>query len=150
MIDFLLAMDELLAANDAIQNALREKTPHSAAVRWDLGYLRNSQGLFSEDVQVVSERTEGPQAFVTVRVADAPVLETVPLRRIEGRWVYCPETEIGNVPQTLRVLATSLKRMARSLRRETMTEEQIQNEFRLCISPRLKDVQLAAAESDRR
>jgi len=144
-IDFLLAMDELLVANDEVQAAIHEYAPLVPAKEWDLAPLKNRQGLLSADVRVVDERIEGPQAWVTIQVGDLVPLEIVPMRRIADRWVYWPESEGGALPDALRGLSRAMKRVANAVARGADTEDQIRDEFRLRISPRLKAIALAAS-----
>jgi hypothetical protein len=144
-IDFLLAMDELLVANDEVQAAIREHAPTAPAREWDLAALKNRQGLLSADVRVIDERIEGPQAWVTIQVGDLLPLEIVPMRRIGDRWVYWPESEVGALPDALRGLSRAMKRVANAVARGAVTEDQIRTEFRLRISPRLKAIASAAS-----
>lgn len=143
-IDFLLAMDELLVANDEVQAAIRNRVPMAPALEWDLGSLKNQQGLLSADVRVVDERIEGPQAWVTIQVGNMLPLEIVPMRRLRDRWVYWPESEVGALPDALRGLARAMKRVAHSIDQGPATEEQIRTEFRLRVSPRLKAIEATA------
>ncbi len=146
VVDFLLAMDELLAANDEVQAAIRDKAPAAPALTWDLGPLKNRQGLLSADVKVIDEQIEGPQAWVTIQVENTVPLEKIPLRRVDGRWVYWPESEVGELPEALRGLSRSLKRIASTIRRESLDEDGIAAEFRLCIQPRLRQIETVAAQ----
>ncbi len=144
-VEFLLAMDELLAANDEAQAAIRDSAPTAPSAIWDLGGLKNRQGVMSADVRVVEERVQGTEAKVTVQVADLVPLEVVALRKVNGRWVYCPESDVGTLPESLRGLAQCLRRIAGTIRHDSMQEAQIGREFRLCVSPRLKAIGALAA-----
>lgn len=143
-VDFLLAMDELLVANDEVQAAIREHAPMAPAMEWDLAGLKNRQGLLSADVRVLDERVEGPQAWVTIQVADILPLEIVPMRWLGDRWVYWPESEVGSLPEALRGVTRAMKRVADAVAHGSITDEQISTEFRLRISPRLKALQSIA------
>jgi len=149
VIEFLLAMDELLAANDVVREAVRERLGARPAVGWDLDVLKDRQGLFSPVIRVVDERVEGSDATVTVQVADRVPLETVRLRRLEGRWTYCPMSEVGELPRALRGLSRALRRVALAVKAGPITEEGIRAEFRVRVLPQLKNIELAAGAFDR-
>jgi hypothetical protein len=145
LVDFLLAMDEFMSANDEVQAAIRKFAPTAPAMKWDLSSMENRQGLFSTDVKVIDEETKGSQAWVTIQVADTVPLEIIPLRSIGGRWVYCPESRVGGLPSAIRRLSRAMRRVANSISHDSLTEDEIHTEFRLRISPYLKAIQSIAA-----
>jgi len=139
ILDFLLAMDELIAAEREVQAAARQ-CPGVRATDCSLGDLANSQGVFSERLRVVSERVEADRAAVTIQIADMLPLETVELESVGGRWVYSVESPAGPLPDALRDLARAMRRFGASLRAGPMGPDQFRAEFRLRISPRLRRI----------
>lgn len=138
VIDFLLAMDDVGAANAEVQAAIRKRLPSVAASNWDLSWLRNWQSLFSADVRVLDEQVDGDRARVTIRVADVMPLETIEMRREGTRWVYDPGAGPGALPPALHRLATSLRRIAATVMTRDLTERDLRTEFRLRIHPLLR------------
>lgn len=139
ILDFLLAMDELIAAEREVQAAARQ-CPGVRATDCSLGDLANSQGVFSERLRVVSERVEADRAAVTIQIADMLPLETVELESVGGRWVYTAESPAGHLPEALRDLARAMRRFGASLRAAPVGPEQFRAEFRLRISPHLRRI----------
>ncbi|MBN1491031.1 MAG: hypothetical protein JXA69_14045 [Phycisphaerae bacterium] len=143
VVDFLLAMDALLAANSEVQTALGRYAPDVPAADFDLSALQHNQGLFSPTINVVTESVEHPVASVTIQIAGRVPLETVPMRRIEDRWVYWPEGEVGTVPRHLHNVARAMRKVARAIEHGATSEEQVREQFRLRISPVLRTLQSA-------
>ena len=144
VVDFLLAMDALLAANDEVQAALQRYAPGVPAADFDLSALQHNQGLFSPTINVVTEYVEHAVASVTIQIAGRVPLETVPMRRIdEDRWVYWPESQVGMVPGHLHTVARAMRKVARAIEHGATSEEQVREQFRLRVSPVLRTLQSA-------
>lgn len=145
VVGFLMAMDEVLAANEAVRNAMRRHAPTVVLPDLDLAAFRHLQGVFSADVTVVDSSVEEPRAWVTIRVADQLPLERVELRRVGNRWLYHPDASFKGFPESLGRLAVSLRRVARAVEDGARTEEQIRDEYRLRVVPQVQSVQKLAA-----
>lgn len=145
VIDFLMAMDDVIAANESVQLAIRKNAPASQAKNWDLGAMRYLQGVFSDDVKVIDEKVEDPRAIVTIEVGGQLPLEHAEFRKIGERWLFCPDSDFAGFPESLRKLAISLRRVARAIDAGSRDDDAIQTEYHLRVSPQVQRVQALAA-----
>jgi hypothetical protein len=148
--DFLLAMDHLLAANAAAQEAIKAKVPTAPALEWDLSRLADLQGVFSSRIRVISETKESPRATVMIEVADQLPLEQVNLHWTNGRWLLVSDAGLKLLPEPLMQLAEGLRHVTTTVQSKPVTIDEIREEFRVRVGPRLRHLQDIAQEQARR
>lgn len=144
VIDLLVAMDELLAANAAAQAAIRQACPEIDPRPFDMSAMVNQLELFSRDLQIVSLEEDGDRAWVVLLIADQVPYERAQFERRDGRWVYLPGPGARDLTSMTRAIAEALGRVAFVVSQGPHTPEQIQAEYRLRVGRRLQDV-LASA-----
>ena len=87
VLDLLLSVDRLTIANRELERAVRERIGAATATVFSRPGVANIVGVFSRDVEVVSERVESDRAEVTIQVASRLPLERVTLVRRGGDWL---------------------------------------------------------------
>ena len=143
VIDLLVAMDEVMAANAGLQAAIRRACPGAQAGRYDLSYLEQYMTFFSKDVEYVRERDKGDQAEVIVQVGGRMPLEELRFRRYQedrgaSWWVYVPGSDVTEIIPLIRDLASALKQITIVLSSSTqVTPEQVKDEFNIRIRQRI-------------
>ncbi len=147
-IDTLVAVDQVLDANAQAMRAVAELWGAHRTSSWDLSMLGNHLGLFSLDIVLVREDVVEDDAVVTYQVRGVVPLEEARLRRVDGRWVYLPGRASAAFPRAMQQLARTLGEVAESIRRNRLTPERINQEYRLRVIPRLRAVEQAGAAGD--
>ena len=122
-------MDRLLWANDVLQAAVTRHFGPATARIFDRSQAANAIGVFSGDVELLSERITDDVAVVTIQVAGRVPLEEVTLERHEGRWVIQTDPPIAGVGEALRDLAQVLVDTARMLDDRSMSAVDLQREL---------------------
>ncbi|HOB75524.1 MAG TPA: hypothetical protein PKG54_13485 [Phycisphaerae bacterium] len=142
VIDMLLAVDDLLAANAAVLKAIDTALPDAPGPRPDIsGVIMAHLELFSRDVRIVEEHEDrqAGQAIIRIEIANTPPPVDVHFRLREGHWVYVPGATGG--PATIhafRELTKALDRTARSLTTsEDLSPRQVLDDYRLFVLPML-------------
>jgi hypothetical protein len=146
VIDMLIAVDELLAANAGTQRAIRTACPTFPAERLDLSKLADNLDLFSREVRFVSAEENGSQGIVRVRIPRR--IDPVDLRfeHRDGIWVYLPGSGGAEMVPVIREMTVAMDRISLTLASESKSPEDIGNEYRLRIGPKLKRItQLAGS-----
>jgi hypothetical protein len=150
LIDLLVAMDELMAANAGAQFAMRRACPEMDSGRYDLSYLDQYMTFFSKDVEYVREQDKGDEALVTVQIGARMPLEELRFRRYrEGTrgpswWTYVPIGDVAQVIPLIREATGALKQISMVIdSNKKITPEEVGNEFEIRI--RQKILKKAAA-----
>jgi len=150
VIDMLLALDELMAANAGALAAIRAACPQADVSPFDLGYLRDWMDLFSRELAIVGEERTGDRAVVTAQVGNRVPLIRLHFAQRAGRWVYLP----GPVPPEA---VAAVRRLARSLdlfrlvvdSQRHVTVKWLEHEYHLRIRPKLEQlIRIADAQGE--
>ncbi len=128
-LDLIHATDRLLSANRVLQAAITEHLGPATAAAFDRSRTANAIGVFSTEVEVLSQRVEGNRATVTIQVADRVPLENVHLVRDVNRWLIRTDPPIPEVSAQMGKLADVLIRTARRLADERMTAAELVREL---------------------
>ena len=147
VLDLLIAVDELLAANAGTQRAIRTACPTFPAERLDLSTLADNLDLFSRTVRFVSQQESGSTGMVRVRIGDRSELSDLPFENRHGYWVYMPGGSPADLLQVIRDMRVALDRITLTLGDQPKSPEQIGNEYRLRIGPKLKRISQLAGNS---
>ena len=143
LIDLLVAMDDLMAANAGAQAAIHRACPGMDPSRYDLSYLDQYMTFFSKNVEYIRERDKGDRAEVIVQVGGRMPLEELEFRRYrEGRgpswWVYVPGSDMAQITPLIREVAAALKQITIVLSASKQaTPEQVGDEFEIRIRQRI-------------
>jgi hypothetical protein len=153
-IDLLTAVDELLAANAAAQQAVARAAPLAPREQWDVSAkVLDTLELFSREVHVVGQREDptGQTGEIWVLIAGEPPPVTARFVRRNGHWVYSPGTGGAALVQAYRGLTRALERVARAVASAgTLTPEQVEYEYRLRLEPQLRQMRTLWADRLRR
>lgn len=144
-LDTLVAMDQFIAANAALQTSLRATMDEALLPEWDLSPWADAMGLFAPRVSIIASEDDGRTASVRYQVADHVPLESASMEWTNNRWTYDPGAALPALAPAIRELASTLNAMAREVRRSPRTRDELDAEFRLRVVPRLNRVLAAAA-----
>jgi len=147
VLDLLIAVDELLAANAGTQHAIHVSCPSFPADKLDLSALADNLELFSRTVLFVSLEESESKGIVHVRIGDRTELTDLSFENRGGYWVYMPGSNPADLVQVIRDMKTALDRITVALDDTPKTPEQIGNEYRLRIGPKLKRINQLAGNS---
>jgi hypothetical protein len=138
MIDLLVAVDELVLANAAVQEAVRQVCPGTDAP-YDLSAVQDWLEIFSREVNLIDVKQTGDQATLTFQIARRlPVISTQ-FVRTDGVWQYVPAPDQAGVVRAVRQLTRALGQIELSLSKQpVLTPEQVREEYRTRLEPKLK------------
>ena len=131
VIDLIQAVDRLDRANDVLQTAVARRFGPATARIFDRSEVRNAIGVFSADVELLTERMSGDDALVVIQVADRVPLIEVHLIRRDDRWVLRTDPPIPGISAELAKLADALVATARRLDQEKLTLPELRRELSL-------------------
>jgi hypothetical protein len=140
LIDLLLTVDRLMAANAAAQTVAARRFPSLDVRRYDLAPIREHLDLFAARVEWIGERTQGDTAEVTVQIARRLPLERLRFVRREGAWMYVPGPGDPQALAALAELTRTLQRLTTFISSAPLTSEGAADEFRLRLEPRLAEL----------
>ena len=140
VIDLLIAMDELLAANAGAQSALQKTCPDVDARMFDMSPMTNRLELLSRDVELVGLHEEPDSAKITLQIADRARPQQAQFERRDGRWLYMPGPGAKELTLVARNITLSLNRIALVVSEGPMTRDQIESEYRLRVCRKLKQI----------
>jgi len=147
LIDALMGVDQLLAANRRLKELVEERIGAEAAPWWDLSLIENGLGPFSRDVDVVTVEVDESHASLAIQVTKrVPLLEVAFVRDPPGPWRYLPDPPIPGMAEQLRELARNLDSLAEQLTDSAMTPEQFDRGFRRQVLPLLQSLGRMADE----
>lgn len=154
LIDLLIVVDELMAANAGAQQAIRRACPQLDSRQCDLSYLEQYMGMFSKDVTYIRDVQKGDEGIVTVQVADRIPLVELRFRRQHERrgqperWRYVPGETMPELVPLLRDVARALDRVTLVLSASKgMGPEEVRHEFEVRLRPRLRQIAAAATQA---
>ncbi len=143
LVDLLVAMDELLAANAGTQAAIRQACPGLDPSPYDLSYLQHYMAFFSKDVEYVRERNMGDEVVVVVQIGGRMPLEELQFRRLKPKkgpswWVYVPGGQVPQLVPLIRQVAGALSQITLVLSTsKNVTPEEVRREFEIRIRQRI-------------
>jgi hypothetical protein len=107
----LIAIDDLLDANEVLQQWVLTNVGPSAARTIDQDYLSDALGIFSRNVELLDDALEGDVATVTYTVGGRLPAQVARLVRVGDAWCYDPEDGYSPaLPEALHELAHGLER----------------------------------------
>ncbi len=141
ILELILSVDELVAAELKFQNSVREVVGEGTATYFaHRMQVANIVGPFSRDVEAVSETITGNTARVAIQVAGRVPLEEVALTNLEGKWLVQSDKPIPKLADELRNLARTTRSVADDVVRRHLTAKQAQHELDLRQEPVLKRI----------
>lgn len=112
----LAAVDEFLSANRALTTYVRDNLELGLSQAIDYGRFVNHLGIFSRDVELISEVIEGNAAQVAYSVAGKLPLSRAALVRTDGGWLYDPGDGFDpRLPAAFRAMAGGLRQVREDL-----------------------------------
>lgn len=149
-VDYLLAVDRVVASHTRLSRTLSERVGAGAAASIRPGPLANIAGVFSADVEIVdvAESENGDDAVVTYCVNGQVPLETVTLVRGDDRWLLRPAPIDPEVTVQLRKLAEAADKVRVLVQSRNMTTEQVHQELGLRQTPILTRIAELTTEPD--
>lgn len=144
VLDLLIALDELMAANAGAQDAIRRACPQADLTRLDLSYLEQYMGLFSRDTTFLREIQKDDRTTVIAQIGDRLPLEELQFRREHvrgqpGRWVYVPGRSVPKLVQLLRDMTRALDQITLVMAdAKDVTPEKVMDEYRIRVVAKLR------------
>lgn len=135
VVELIQSVDQLLYANRILQRRIETHLGMATAAAFDRSQAANAIGVFSRDVEVISERVDGDRAVVLIQVAGRVPLEEVHLHRVDGAWRLTTDPPIAGVAQEIRNLADVLLRCSRRAEHPSMTAAKLRTELRAMEAP---------------
>ena len=148
VLDLLLSVDRLTVANRELERAVREHIGAATATVFSRPGVANIVGVFSRDVEVVSERVESDRAEVTIQVASRVPLERVALVRRGGVWLIETDPPVPGLSEEIGNLAAALVDVARSVRNRPWTADELASEIKSRERGILRRISKLIAESN--
>jgi hypothetical protein len=111
-LDLLMTIDDVLSANDELQEAVRGVYGSTVSGLWDLSAVENNLGPFSARVVVINQSFKGDSAIVTLQEGDNVPLARAHFDWAEDRWQYRPEVTPAQILPELDILARILRDLA--------------------------------------
>lgn len=145
LLDLLLAVDTLLAANSGTQKAIRTACPEVDPHCFDLTALRDSLDLFARDLQVIRHEENGNDGTITARIGTEGKVIHLRFRREAGKWVYVPGYLAPDLASRVRDVARGLDRMTLVLSNmKQVTPPGLAREYEIRVQPKLRRLRAAA------
>jgi len=151
LLDLLVAVDRLIAANNAALVAVAKACPTMDLRPFDLSIIQDNLDLFSRQIQWVSVDEQGDHAVVTAEVSGRLPLATMRFERQQGRWCYAPGAGDPTILTLIRQITRSLKQIELVVNTTSqpsgklsekpsgkLSEEQIAEEYRIRILPKIR------------
>lgn len=113
---FLKALDDVLAANLELREAVEAVYHLPSTEMWDLAFIENNLGVFSSRVQLINQKYRGDEAFVTLQEGENVPLIHARFVIVDGKWMYRPETAPPGMAKELHVLANVIRDVAGMVR----------------------------------
>jgi hypothetical protein len=140
VIELLLAMDELVAANNAMLQTIKRAAPDMELEEFDMSWLADKLDLFSRDVEFVSCEERGDRGVVILNVSDRPPLEEIEFVRRDDYWLYVPGPAEPEVTEIIREIARAMGRVVFSIPSRELSPQEIRDEYRLLVMTKLRDL----------
>lgn len=143
----ILAVDQVLAGNRALQTAGAAKFGAAAMLSFDVSSIGNSYGVFSISVKAVRESIDGDRAVVMIQESDFVPLVPVELQRRDGRWLVCPPEPEPGLVERLDKLARTLDDARQKIMKADATYEQLVEAYRYRVLPQIEAIEQADLET---
>jgi len=150
VLELVQAIDQLLAANEGLRQAVCTQLGSAQASSFDLSGMANYTGVLSRDVRVIDEQITGEQAEVTIQVAKRVPLDTVQLVRRDGCWLIRTQNPVPGVAAEVCKLAQVLREGARALKDKQWTAAQLRSELSARQAPITRRIATLTAEARNR
>jgi len=139
VIDLLIAVDELLAANIGAREAIQKSCPQIDPAMFDMSSLQNEYlDLFSRDVQVVRMEESDGRGTVIVQIGNRMPLTHLIFQQQQERWVYVPGEMTTELAGRLREIAYAWNQLALVVSAKPHLADEVMHEFRLRVQPKLR------------
>ena len=139
----ILAVDQVLAANRALQAAGTRVFGAATMSSFDVSTIGNSYGGFSIEMHVVREAIDGKTARVMVQEGDAIPLVPIQLELREGRWLVLIESPEPGLAARLDKLARTLDDTRRAATRADSSYKSLVDSFRYRVLPQIAAIEQA-------
>ena len=143
VIEMIQAVDQVIRDNRILQLRLGELGYDASAILLDRSEVANIIDVFSSEVEVVHEQTDGDTAVVTIQVGGRLPLSEVRLELHGSQWIIQPDAPIPGMADEIRNLGKALRRVVEATRYEEMTFDQIAKELHFWQRPvmaRIRDL----------
>lgn len=147
VVELVRSVDELIAADEALHAALAEGYGTGVAGTFQRPGLANIIGVFSRDVEIVSEQVRGGRVDVAVQIAGRIPLDYVELVRHDGRWLMRTDPPIPGLAEELSDLARVLSSLSREIFHHRYTLQRFEEEYRLRTSGVLRRIKALLSEA---
>lgn len=137
-IDLLVAVDEMILADAAAAAAAKRASPDAGVPAQLAAQIENRLELFSRDVEFISADERGDVATVTAKIGNRLPLQQLHFTRNEGSWQYLPGETPAGLVAAVRQLTRALNQIELVLSTRQMSPQQVREEYRLRLVPRLK------------
>jgi len=148
VIELLIAMDELLAANDAALQATTQACPDMDVQPFDMASVADSLDLFSREVTYVSCEESGDRGAVTANVSGRLPLDRIEFVRKGDYWMYDPGPSQPTVTSTIREIALAMDRIVFVIANRTLSPDEIREEYRLRVAPQVRRLVASSATTE--
>jgi hypothetical protein len=149
VIDLLIAVDELLAANAGANRAVHAACPTADVKRYDLSMVADNLDLFSRQVELVKVEESAEQAVAIAEVSGRLPLDRIQFRRIGGVWGYVPEPANHQIIASIRAMSRSLEQIALVFADRKATPEEVDAEYRARLLPKIAKMRELASPASR-
>ena len=136
IVDYLSAVDEVLAADSALHEVVLRVHRVSLPESWNLRVIADNLGLFSTRVKWIGETVDGDRATVTLQEGDHIPLVRARFDLIGGRWLYSPDAPAPATVVELHRLAGVVRDVTRSVEQGAPFEE-LNDAFTFRILPQI-------------
>lgn len=148
VVSLVLAVDQLIAAENNLQQTLRATIGEGSAQRYrQRTQVANIIGPLSRDVRWISEHLDGAHAVVMMQVADRIPLERVELTQSPTGWLVQTDKPIPGLAEALGELAAVTRRFAAEVQRNRFEATAIERELTLRQTPVLRRIAHLTAEA---
>jgi hypothetical protein len=137
-IDLLVAVDELVLADAAARAAVQRACPGMQPPGDLSGMIANRLELFSRDVEFIQAKEEGKLATVSVKIGNRLPLRHLQFERVGDTWQYMHGEAPPALVAAIRQLTRAFNQLELVLSDTHMTPEQVNEEYRLRLAPKLK------------
>lgn len=115
-------VDRVLEANRRLQVAADRAYGGMAGLRWDLAAMEDTLGLFSTNIEFISERFKGEKAYVTIQQGQSVPLFHAVFEQHADRWLHRPDPIPTGMANELDALAETLNQIMSKVERGAPAE----------------------------
>jgi hypothetical protein len=129
VIDTLVAVDDLLGANQTLGAALRARGLSGLAQSVDQSYLADNLDIFSPYLELLDEVVTADTATVGFTSDGRLPVKRATLRRVAGTWRYDPGPGYDpRLPQAFHRIAVGLRQMADDVQSGRLSADQLRDQ----------------------